>query len=183
MPLRMASAPPSRCNGPVVSNKVRGPSASEQRRAIARRQSALPDSAVALKLVGRALSLAGSFGGSSHPKRTAITGSSEARDASPGSLAVARAALGLGATIALAPRQPSATSEREADSSPSSSGPRISASGGANDGPRRPVGNTNRRTAAEVADSAAAAGSPQPIVTSGAISLSLASDRTAAASS
>ena len=140
MPLRIASAPPSRCSGPVVSNKVRGPSASEQRRAIARRHSALPASAAALKFAGSAGSLAGSFGGSSHPKRTAITGSSEAREASPGSLAVARAALGLGATIALAPRQPSATSECEADSSPSSSGPRISASGGASDGPRRPVG-------------------------------------------
>src|SRR4029079_2753695 len=102
-----------------------------------------------------------------HPKRTAITGSSEAREASPGSLAVARAALGLGAMIALAPRHPSATSEGEADSSPSNSGPRISASGGASDGPRRPVGNTKRRTAADVADKAAAAGSTQPIRTSG----------------
>ena len=183
MPARIASAPPSRCSGPVVSNRVRGPSAREQRRAIARRHSVLPDSAAALKFAGSAGSLAGSFGGSSHPKRTAMTGSSEAREASPGSLAVARAALGLGATIALAPRQPSATSECEADSSPSSSGPRISASGGASDGPRRPVGNTNSRTAAEVADSAAAAGSPQPMVTSGAMSLSVASDRTAAASS
>ena len=52
---------------------------------------------------------------------------------------------------------------------------------GASGGPRRPVGSTNRRTAAEVADRAAAAGSPQPMVTSGAISLSFASERTAAA--
>ena len=65
IPARIASAPPSRCSGPVVSSNVRGPSASEQRRAIARRHSALPASAAALKLAGSAGSLAGSFGGSS----------------------------------------------------------------------------------------------------------------------
>ena len=62
IPARMASAPPSRCSGPVVSSNVRGPSASEQRRAIARRHSALPDSAAALKCAGSAGSRRGIVG-------------------------------------------------------------------------------------------------------------------------
>src|SRR6185312_9576177 len=122
---RSASAV-SRASGPVVRSSVRGPTASEQRRASARRHSALCESVAAENGAGSAGSVAGSLGGSSQPNRTLTKGSSDAREASPGSDSVARAALGLGATIAWAPRQPSATSECAAESSPSSSGPRIS---------------------------------------------------------
>ena len=72
MPARMASAPPSRCSGPVVSSNVRGPSASEQRRAIARLHSALPDSALALKCAASAGSRQDRWAGRRQPKRTAI---------------------------------------------------------------------------------------------------------------
>jgi hypothetical protein len=150
---------------------------------MARRHSALPDSAAALKLAGSAESVAGSWGGSSQPKRTLTNGSSEAREASPGSDSLARAALGLGATMALAPRQPRATSECEAESSPSNRGPRSCASAAESGAPVCPVGSTNSRTGAELATSAAAVDSPQPMATSGEISLSAPNERTAPASS
>ena len=108
----------------------------------------------------------------------ATNGSSEARDASAGSLSTACAALELGAMIALADSDPSASSDSTVV--PSSAEVAMTwTSCGASAGPMRPLGRTNSRIAAEVADSATADVSPQPIVTSGVISPSADSDLTA----
>ena len=154
---------------------MRGPSASEQRRAIARRQSAFPPAPPAVKLVGSAVSLAGSFrriiAAEAHRDPPArLTRGTPA----PGSPSVARAALGWGRRWRWRRDNPAPPANARPIRRRAGAAPAAPLPAAASDGPSRPVGNTNRRTAAEVADSAAEAGSPQPIVTSGVINLSLA---------